>query len=81
MMTAFVSNVLMAPSLQWYAVLFLIQVLFYSVALAGILWKPLLRFPFVKLLSFFLLVNASIFQAWVRYWSGERLIAWEPSKR
>jgi hypothetical protein len=59
----------------------LIQLLFYSVALGGILWKPLLRFPAVRLSSFFLLVNASILQAWVRYWSGERLIAWEPSKR
>ncbi len=81
MMTAFVSNALLALSSQWYAMLFLIQILFYSMALGGILWKPLLRFPIVKLFSFFLLVNASIFQAWVRYWSGERLIVWEPSKR
>jgi cellulose synthase/poly-beta-1,6-N-acetylglucosamine synthase-like glycosyltransferase len=81
MLTAFVSNALLALSSQWYAMLFLIQILFYSVALGGILWKPLLRFPIVKLFSFFLLVNASIFQAWVRYWSGERLIVWEPSKR
>ena len=81
MMTAFVSNALLALSSRWYAMLFLIQILFYSVALGGILWKPLLRFPIIKLFSFFLLVNASIFQAWVRYWSGERLIVWEPSKR
>src|SRR5712691_11750512 len=81
MMTAFVSNALLALSSQWYAMLFLIQILFYSVALGGIFWKPLLRFPIVKLFSFFLLVNASIFQACVRYWSGERLITWEPSKR
>ena len=53
----------------------------YSVALGGIVWKPLLRLPIVKLASFFLLVNVSIFQAWVRYWSGERLVTWEPSKR
>jgi glycosyltransferase involved in cell wall biosynthesis len=81
MMTAFVSNALLAFSLRWYAMLFLIQILFYSVALGGIFWKPLLRLPIIKLSSFFLLVNASIFQAWVRYWSGERLIVWEPSKR
>lgn len=81
MMTAFVSNALLALSSQWYAMLFLVQILFYSVALGGILWKPLLHLPIIKLFSFFLLVNASIFQAWVRYWSGERLIVWEPSKR
>jgi cellulose synthase/poly-beta-1,6-N-acetylglucosamine synthase-like glycosyltransferase len=81
MITAFVSNALLALSSQWFALLFLIQILFYSVALGGIFWKPLLRLPIVKLFSFFLLVNVAIFQAWVRYWSGERLIAWEPSKR
>ncbi len=81
MMTAFVSNALLALSSRWYAMLFLIQILFYSVALGGIFWKPLLRLPIVKLFSYFLLVNASIFQAWIRYWSGERLIVWEPSKR
>jgi len=81
MMTAFVSNALLALSSRWYAILFLAQILFYSVALGGIFWKPLLRFPIVRLSSFFLLVNASIFHAWVRYWSGERLLVWEPSKR
>jgi len=81
MMTAFVSNALLVLSSRWYAMLFLIQILFYSVALGGIFWKPLLRLPIVRLFSFFLLVNASIFQAWIRYWSGERLIVWEPSKR
>jgi hypothetical protein len=81
MVAAFVSNALLALSSRWYAVLFLMQILFYSVALGGILWRPLLRLPLVKLSSFFLVVNASIFQAWLRYWSGERLIVWEPSKR
>ena len=81
MMTAFVSNAYVAFSSRWYATLFMIQVLFYAVALGGIVWKPLLRLPIIKLSSFFLVVNASIFQAWVRYWSGERLITWEPSKR
>jgi len=81
MMTAFASNAVLAFSSSWYAALFAAQVLFYFGALGGILWKPLLRLPVIKLSSFFLLVNASIFQAWIRYWSGERLIAWEPSKR
>ena len=81
MLAAFVSNAFLAPLSRWYAILFLIQALFYAVALGGILWKPLLRLPAVKLVSFFLLVNASILQAWIRYWSGERLVAWEPSKR
>jgi hypothetical protein len=73
MMAAFVSDALLAFSSRWYAMLFLIQVLFYSVALGGLFWKPLLRLPIIKLSSFFLLVNASIVRPG-RYWSGERLI-------
>jgi hypothetical protein len=81
MMAAFASNAFLAFSPSWYAALILIQVMFYSVALGGILWKPLLLLLIIKIASFFLLANASILQAWLRYWSGERLIAWEPSKR
>jgi hypothetical protein len=81
MMTAFASNAMLWSSGPQYAGTFWLQVLFYSVALAGILWRPLLRFSVVRLASFFLVVNASIFWAWLRYWSGERLVVWEPSKR
>lgn len=81
MLAAFVSNAFLAMSSQWYAVLFLFQTAFYSVALVGIVWKPLLRLPIIKLASFFVLVNTSILQAWIRYCSGERLVTWEPSKR
>jgi len=81
MILAFVSNGFLALSLQWYATLFVFQILSYSMALGGILWKPLLRFSTIRLFSFFLLVNASIFQAWILYWSGERLVTWEPSER
>jgi glycosyltransferase involved in cell wall biosynthesis len=81
MMAAFVSNALLALSSRWYAMLFLIQILFYLVALGGILFRPLLRLSIIRMASYFLLVNASILQAWIKYWSGERLIVWEPSKR
>ncbi len=81
MIAALASGALLALSSGFYVMLLLIQVLFYAVALAGILWKALLRVPIVRLLSFFLLANVSVFEAWVRYWSGERLVKWEPSKR
>ena len=81
MIGAFVSNAALAVSWKSYSYLFLIQVLFYLLALSGIVWKRLLQIPLVKLSSFFLIVNASILQAWLRYWAGERLSIWEPSKR
>jgi hypothetical protein len=81
MILTFASNGFLALSSGWYATMFLIQILFYMLALGGILWKPLMRLAVIRLSSYFLLVNASIFQAWVQYWAGERLVAWEPSKR
>jgi glycosyltransferase involved in cell wall biosynthesis len=81
MLSALTSNAILAVSSDWYRALFAAQGVFYSIALGGLLWRPLQRFPFVKLPAFFLLVNTSILKAWIRYWSGERLVAWEPSRR
>lgn len=81
MVTAFVTNAGLASSGAFYQGLFCMQGLFYAVALSGILVRPLQQWSFIRLPAFFLLVNASILKAWMRYWSGERLVVWEPSKR
>lgn len=81
MLTALITNVILTVAFERYGPLLVLQAAFYTVALSGLYWRPLLRFPAVKLPAFFVLVNASIFKAWIRYWSGERLVIWEPSKR
>ena len=81
MMTALLSNVVLAAGSATYTLLLLGQVIFYGIAVGGVLIKPLLKLALVRLLSFFLVVNISILLAWIRYWNGERLVAWEPSKR
>jgi glycosyltransferase involved in cell wall biosynthesis len=81
MLTALLSNAVQATASAWYAVLFASQVMFYGVALGGVLVRPLLKHSLVRLPSFFLVVNVSILQAWILYWSGERVVIWEPSKR
>ncbi|MGQ0554979.1 MAG: glycosyltransferase family 2 protein [Nitrospiraceae bacterium] len=81
MLTALLSNAVQATASAWYAVLFASQVMFYGVALGGVLVRPLLKLSLVRLPSFFLVVNVSILQAWILYWSGERVVVWEPSKR
>jgi glycosyltransferase involved in cell wall biosynthesis len=81
MAAALAANVPLALASPFYRALLALQVLFYAVALGGLLWKPLRRLPPVRLAAYFVLVNASILQAWLRYWSGERLVLWEPSKR
>ncbi len=81
MVAAFSANASLALASQFYLGLFIFQAAFYTVALGGLLWKPLRRLAPVRLAAYFVLVNASIAQAWLRYWSGERLVLWEPSKR
>lgn len=81
MLTALITNVLLTAAFGHYGLLLVLQAAFYAVALSGLYWRSLLRFPAVKLPAFFVLVNASIFKAWIRYWSGEQLVVWEPSKR
>ncbi|MFO0776416.1 MAG: glycosyltransferase family 2 protein [Nitrospira sp.] len=81
MLIALMTNALLTAAFGRYGLLLVLQTVFYAVALSGLCWRSLLRLPAVKLPAFFVLVNASIFKAWVRYWSGERLVVWEPSKR
>ena len=81
MLSALVCNAILAASSGGYFVLLVMQCGFYAVGLGGLLCRTLRRFTLVNLPAFYLLVNASIFKAWVQYWTGKRLVAWEPSKR
>lgn len=81
MIGAGISNILLVTHSTVYGVLLLGQILFYATAIAyaGFSWMPknnLFRLP-----SFFVLVNLSILDAWMRYWRGDRVFRWEPSKR
>jgi glycosyltransferase involved in cell wall biosynthesis len=81
MLTAFVANAILASTNTFYEGMFYVHVLFYGAALCGLLIRPLQQWSVIRLPTFFLLVNASILKAWLRYWSGERVVVWEPSKR
>ncbi|MGZ8393784.1 MAG: glycosyltransferase family 2 protein [Nitrospira sp.] len=81
MLTAFVANAILASTSAFYQGMFCLHVLFYGAALCGLLIRPLQQWSVIRLPAFFLLVNASILKAWMRYWSGERVVVWEPSKR
>ena len=81
MIGALVSNIVLATQSTWYRVLLVAQGIFYvlAAAYAGSHWMPknnLFRLP-----SFFVLVNLSILNAWIRYVRGDRVFRWEPSKR
>jgi len=75
------SNALLLREALFYQVAFAGQAGFYGLALAGIVYRQVLRSTLMKLPSFFVLVNLSILTAWVRYLRGQRIVVWEPSKR
>jgi hypothetical protein len=76
MMTALVSNVLLATQSGWYATLLGAQAGFYAAVAGGWTGSRRLRIPY-----FFFLANLAILMAWFRYARGERMVAWNPSER
>jgi hypothetical protein len=87
MIVAFVSNVFLIatsysispPTSILYVCAFISQLIFYVVAILGI-YKSFTK-NFLKIPSFFVLVNLSILYAWFRYFKGEQLVRWNPSER
>ena len=81
MILAFFSNAWLAVESHVYRVVFGAQVAFYVFAFVY-LWVNLPPSKHVfRLPSFFVLVNLSILDAWYRYFRGDRIFRWEPSKR
>lgn len=83
MIALFISNLLLVTYSKsiLYTFFFITQMMFYLVALIGSVSKTFAVKKFTKLPSFFIVVNMSIFVAWLKYISGDRMVLWEPSKR
>jgi len=82
LITAFLSNVWCALSNRIFLTVLALQLLFYGLAVAGLAWDNKTSSNIiVKLPKFFVVVNASILAAWVKYLRGERLTMWKPSVR
>lgn len=75
------SNALLASESAFYRVTFIAQVVFYCLALSSLMIKMPSNSSYFKIPAFFVLVNWSILTAWYRYFRGDRMVAWEPSKR
>jgi glycosyltransferase involved in cell wall biosynthesis len=81
MIGACVSNVMLATQSMFYGMLLLGQLLFYATAAAYAAFQWMPKNSLFRLPSFFVLVNLSILDAWLRYFRGDRVFRWEPSKR
>lgn len=81
MLGAFITGAILFRTSTFYSALFIIQSAFYLLAIAGIMFPKLTKFLFFKIPAFFVVVNASIFFAWLKYFKGERVVLWQPSIR
>lgn len=81
MIVVLVTNVMLAPSALLYQGMLLVQAGFYVIALSYLVTTRLPNFGVMRLPSFFVMVNLSILDAWLRYCRGERIVSWSPSKR
>ena len=66
---------------QPFRLLFWTQFGFYTLGIIGSLLSPLQQNRFVRLASFFTMVQWAMLVAWVEYLRGHRQVAWEPSRR
>ncbi|MGE5670407.1 MAG: glycosyltransferase family 2 protein [Fibrobacterota bacterium] len=78
---ALIANSMLATVSPLYFWLLVAQGLFYGSALLGILFPSLTKIVFIKIPAFFVVVNASIFVAWIKFLKGERVVLWQPSVR
>lgn len=81
MIAALVTNGWLALSSPVYRVILLVQAGFYSLALAYMLSRRVPSIGMLRIPSFFVMANLSILDAWMRYFRGERIVSWTPSKR
>jgi cellulose synthase/poly-beta-1,6-N-acetylglucosamine synthase-like glycosyltransferase len=81
MIFCFISNAFLVPYSRMYLFVFVIQSAFYVIAWFGIWTNMFAARQYLKVPSFFFLVNLSILHAWFRYFRGEQVVRWTPSER
>ena len=79
--SALVSNILLVFDSWFYALIFLGQLAFYSIAVLEWSQKITTDHALVKIPLYFLTVNAAILAAWWQYLRGKRMVMWTPSQR
>lgn len=77
MLLAWISNAALLSGSPWYAGLFVLQCMFYAAAVAGVVSGA----SILKLPAFLVTANLGILAAWLRYARGDRMTAWNPSRR
>lgn len=74
-------NVVLVQRSIFYLYIFIAQFLFYAIGLIGIRRIDSINYVLYKIPVYFILVNASILMAWIRFIKGDRIVRWTPSER
>jgi hypothetical protein len=80
LLAALGSNLVLASHTRFFMCALIIQLCFYGLAIVGVVFTRARR-SLVRLAAFFVMVNVSILDAWIRFFRGQRVVAWESSRR
>ena len=81
MLSLLVSSAFLWKHGTFYQLALLLQVVIYGSALLALISNRLTRFNPLRLAGFFLLGNAATLIAWAKFFSGEKFVAWNPTRR
>ena len=81
LVVAFASNLLIVPTSMVYVVLLIGQIAFYGLGVLGWRRPHLFSGSWVKIPTYFIVVNGAIAVAWWKYLGGQRITRWTPSER
>lgn len=77
----FICTILIWQTSILFTLLLIIQIIFYALALIGLLSKSTRGHNLIKIPFFFMQVNTAIAHAGIQFLMGKRITKWEPSKR
>jgi cellulose synthase/poly-beta-1,6-N-acetylglucosamine synthase-like glycosyltransferase len=78
---ALVSNAVLYSRSLIFEITLLSQVLFYGLAVLGLMREEFQKKNLIRIPSYFLAVNLAILFAWWRYLKGQRIVTWTPTAR
>lgn len=81
LVVSFIGSVYLASQSFFFAFLALAHLALVSLAIFGLAEDSYQRQPLIKICVFFCVVNAAIAVAWIKYLSGQRSVAWNPSAK
>jgi hypothetical protein len=81
MLAFFILTIVMLDNGVVFQTVFALQVVFYSLAVAGWISQRLRDISMVRIVFFFVQTNLALAQAAVLFLAGRRMTVWEPSKR